>query len=141
MSERFELTSKPEQLSPVLSYLAAKNKALKNNYKDVHGEYSESCTLIASDVADLLLKEGKHPYIMRIRGKHTAESDARLIPSPFEGRIEWGAHIVCVCECLVYDPIVLEPMPVEEYMNQVFNGEGELETAVAEDKTAEWVKK
>lgn len=141
MSEKYELT---EQENPVGRYLAKKNKTLMNDYRTPDGKYAEHCGLIAVDIAKMLLQEGKRPSLVSIRGKRVANPDIvanePLIPVQYGGRVQWGGHIVCVCEGVVYDPMIGEPLPLATYAQEAFGADVDMETDVDEDRIADLVK-
>src|SRR3989339_32184 len=96
----------PEQLeraetpAKVLEYLQSKHGTIINDYQTPDGNYGESCTLIAVDIAKMFLQEGKKPYIIMVR----PEANKTLKPGMYNGRVSWGAHQVCCCDGKAYDP-------------------------------------
>ena len=134
-----------EPLNPVLRYLADKHKSLLNDYHTPEGNYAESCAVIAADIAKILIKDGKKPTIVSITGKridnpHIIASEP-LEPVQYEGRVSWGGHTVCVCEGMVYDPMIGRPLPIEEYAHEAFGTDIKMKTMVAEDKIEEFVSR
>lgn len=109
----------------VEEYLRKKHSTLINNYRTPDGKYSESCLLIAIDIAKLLIEAGRNPYIMivqqnvRERGYITLKE---LVPRLYRGRVTWFTHLVCCCDGYVYDPILRIPLGIEinDYCKIVF---------------------
>lgn len=129
----FEDGDKKELKNPVLDYLIKKNKTLINDYRMSDDSYlQESCVSIAGDIAKMLLNEGKRPEIVLITGKLVANphitASERLKPVQYEGRVGWGSHVVCICDGLVYDPMIGRPLPLEEYIHRAFDTDVEIKT-------------
>jgi hypothetical protein len=135
--------NKEEPKNSVLDYLAEKNKTLVKDYRTPDDNYSESCSLIAKNIAKTLVKEGKKPRIISVTGKRIPNSSNResLQPVQYAGRVSWGAHVVCVCDGLVYDPMIGRPLPLEEYAHEAFGCDVEIETLISEDEIEEFVNK
>lgn len=96
-------------------YMKRMQILLKNSYK-------ESCTLIAFDIAFLLLGENKKPTIIHLRHSQGEV----LVPVFYNGKVKWGGHSVCFCDGLVYDPMAAsKPIPLELYLNKTF-GDGKV---------------
>jgi hypothetical protein len=131
--------------SPVLGYLEDRNKILLNDYHTPDGNYAESCGLIAADIAKMLIKDGKKPTIVSIAGKRINDpyiiANETLEPKQYEGRVSWAGHTVCVCEGLVYDPMIGKPLPIGEYAHEAFGNDVEMKTIVTEDKIEEFVNR
>ena len=123
--------------SSALAYMKEKNKTLVNDYRTPDNNNVESCSEIAVDIAKILLDEGKRPIIVSVTNKE----DGYLVPRQYEGRVKWGAHKICVCDGFVYDPMVGEPMSIEEYRDKVFENEVELEIKVAEDEVEKFINR
>lgn len=103
-----------------------------------------TCCGIASLVATCLYREGKNPYIVTV-AKIKKDKEGRMykdnfFPVLFGGRVVFSLHQVCFCSeedgNKSYDPLIGEPVPIEEYCNSAF-GES-LETYVI--ITAEEIK-
>ena len=133
-----ENNNEEEPDNSVLNYLVEKNKTLINDYHTPDGNYSESCSLIAVDIAKILLNEGKKSEIVFITGKNANES---LGPKQYNGRVSWGGHVVCVCEGMIYDPMIGKPLLIEEYINEAFDSEIKMETIVTKNKIEEFVRR
>jgi hypothetical protein len=100
------------------------NGYLREDYRDESElGYSSSCTLVAIELAKKLAEEGRNPQIFTITGAVTDSvgNTKALVPKVYEGRITWGAHVVCVADGVVYDPMLSTPLPVEEYLTEAFN--------------------
>ncbi|MEK7632514.1 MAG: hypothetical protein AAB473_01860 [Patescibacteria group bacterium] len=107
----------------VLEYLKEKHKALKSFYRTPDGRHSEICSTIALEIAELFIQAGCRPDICVIRERVTEDglvSWKKLVPVMFQGLVEWSAHIVCCYGGKVYDPLLSEPIPTEEYTLRIF---------------------
>ena len=142
---KLESNDRKELVSPVLGYLSEKSKTLLNDYRTPDGNYSKSCSLIAVDIAKMLLEEGKRPEIVSITGKRIDNPNIivhePLKPVQYEGRVSWGGHTVCVCDGLVYDPMIGRPLPIEEYAHKAFGADVEMSTVVPENKIEKFVNR
>jgi hypothetical protein len=138
-----EEDNKEKPMSSVLNYLLEKNRTLINDYRAPDSNYAESCTLIAMDIAKILLGEGKRPEIISVTGKRVANpsiiANEPLKPVQYDGRVSWGAHIVCACDGLIYDPMIGRPMPTDKYAQDAFGDDVEMQTIVTKDKIEEFV--
>lgn len=120
-----------------IGYLVQKHQALQNDYRTSDGRHSESCTLIALEVAELLLAEGKNPEIRTMAEDISTERYVHpktLRPLLYEGRVEWYAHQVCCAEDIAYDPLVGRPVPVQEYSRTVFGEDVTMKTSMTPEK-------
>ncbi len=128
---------------PVFDYLKRKNETLINDYRTPESSHSESCLLIAIDIAKILLKEGKKSYISSIRGKRLPDglNNESLVPTQYKGREKWGGHVVCIYDDLVYDPMFSKPIPLEEYPQKAFGSEIEIKVIVPENEIEEFVNR
>lgn len=108
---------------------ATKHEHLQRDYSDGSEKFVDSCTLVALEIADALKAEGLTPRLLHIQGEaiDTHGKRATLMPTPFEGRVQWGSHIICEAEGVVYDPMLQSPLPLEEYLTTAFNQVVELE--------------
>ncbi len=143
--KKFEYEQEDSPESQVLDFIKEKHETLKNDYRTPDGQYVESCTLIANEVARIFLKAGKQSEIISISGKRVdnpyINANEMLKPLQYEGRVSWGAHVVCICEGVVYDPMIGQPLPLEEYIKTAFDSEVEITTIVPKDKIEEFVKR
>lgn len=113
-------------MESTLDYLVRKHETLRNDYATPDGEYSESCSIISAEVVKRLLAEGKNPVIMKVSDSVEENGfvmSRRLVPSIYEGRVTWGAHAVCCCDGLAYEPVLGMPIQIEEYCKLVFGKE------------------
>ena len=84
-------------------------------------ELPGDCVDEAIHVAELLLAEGKRPWLGRIRDRR-ADFAGLLYAWRFAGRqaIGWTTHYVCCADDVAYDPLAGEPVPVGEFAQRVF---------------------
>jgi hypothetical protein len=108
-----------------LDYLTKKHRTLINSYKTPDGRYSKHCGMIALEVGQRLLEEGKIPKIRMIRLTIDSPRHIRrtgLIPRVFKDR--WyeggGSHQVCCESELAYDPLLIKPVKVTDYSILMF---------------------
>lgn len=146
MTETIGSREKHEEPSSISRYLAQKHETLKNDYKTPDGKFMESCGLLALDAAKALIDDGKMPYTVAFLGKETpnpyVRTNAWLVPQQFGGRVSWGAHVVCVCDGFVYDPMVGVPISLETYAQDVFGTkEVKMEILDTEEETARLVER
>ena len=101
--------------------------------------YPEDCVAHAVRLAELLSAEGAEPWIGRIRelvveGERTISRP--LIPLRFSGigKPQWSTHYVCCNDGLAYDPLVGEPVNVDELALRVFGRTLEVTEAVSPSK-------
>jgi len=130
---------------PVLDYLKKQFEVLKNDYRTPDG-HVQSCTLIACDVARLLIEEEKIPSIYKVLGKLKDGSKYNretLIPRLYEGRVEWGGHIVTVDEeNVVYDPMLGKSMSIDNYKQQAFlNNDIEMVENISSENVPEFISR
>jgi hypothetical protein len=125
-----------ESTTPAVNYLTEVNKTLVNDYRTSDGKHAEACSLIAIDIARILLAEGKKPKLVLISGK-----TGLLKPIQYGGRVSWGGHTVCVCEGLAYDPMIGRPLPINEYIRQAFGSDVEVKTTISEEEMDRFIKR
>jgi hypothetical protein len=106
-----------------------------------HG-YPADCVTHACRVAELLLAEGKKPWIARLRDVRQAASGVfhgPLTPLRLAGRKgpTWTTHYVACEGDLVYDPLAGDPLPATEYSMAVFGRAVAMERLLNEAMTAE----
>lgn len=94
-------------------------------HEELREEYNDACIAIACDIGDLLAEDGHTSILYGIRGQkthsHNLLSRESLIPLPYEGRVQWGSHIICVSEGIVYDPMLASPEPFSTYPHVAFD--------------------
>jgi len=125
-------------------YVRTKHEMLKNDYQTPDREHVESCTLIACEIADLLIKKGKCPSIYQVKGELVGGSKYNretLVPKQYGGRVRWGGHIVCVENNIVYDPMLPEPTPINTYKRQAFRGKIHLTEEIPPEKILEFLSR
>jgi hypothetical protein len=104
--------------------------------------YPADCVTHACHVADLLLGEGKKPWIARLRDVQQVASGVfhgPLTPVRLAGRKgpTWTTHYVACEGDLVYDPLTAAPVAVAEYSIAAFGREIAIERFIDEATTAE----
>ena len=125
----------------VLDYLRKKHQTIVNCYKDEDGKFSESCGLIAIDIAELLQQEMLEPNIMIIPGQ-IQNHGIDLVPIIFKGKIEpWGAHQVCCCNGLAFDPILGFPIAIKDYTRAVFGEEISMRIVITSEEIREILRR
>jgi len=122
----------------VLEYIARIYKSLANDYLTPDGRFAESCSLVAVDVAELLINEGKIPELIAVRGKQINSraiiANETLKPLRYEGRVGWGGHTICVWNEIAFDPMIGTPVPLSEYAQTAFGTEVEYRQIVGADE-------
>ena len=125
-------------------YLESKFVELENDYRSSDGIHSESCGLIARDVARLIVSEGGNPEILFIQGKEVdivhILANEFLEPRRYAGRVSWGGHTVCENENIIYDPLVGIPMDKETYLRTTFLDIAKAEVSISKDKVKDFIK-
>lgn len=103
-------------------------------------EYTLDCVAHAANVAELLLQDGRAPWIGRIRETRKTERGgtfhAPLTPIRFASHT-WTTHYVCCVGEEVYDPIAGGPLPVATYAQTVFGRPLPVERFLTSEQTAE----
>lgn len=102
-----------------LLYLRETSAAMTAN------RYPADCVAHAMRVAECLIADGASPWIGRIRdlvvqGGQTISRP--LIPLRFSGigKPQWSSHYVCCNDGLAYDPLIGEPVPIDELAARIF---------------------
>jgi len=125
-----------------IEYLKKRFTELDNNYKLPDNKHAESCLNIAVEVAGLLISEGGKPYIIAIDGKKIDSINTEAIsPARYEGKVEWGRHLVCANDGIVYDPMIGEPVALEEYVQSAFTKPVDATVRVAQDAMEEFLSR
>lgn len=117
-------------METTLEYLVRKHSTLKNDYKMPDGNFVESCSIIALEVARRLLEEGKSPYIISFR-----DDTSSIKPRIYSERVTWGAHIVCCENDLAYDPMLGQPYPLKKYTYIAFGRKVHSHVMLTKEKT------
>jgi hypothetical protein len=104
--------------------------------------YPADCVTHACRLTELLLAEGKKPWIARLRDvRHVASGvfHGPLTPIRLAGRKgpTWTTHYVACDGDLVYDPLTGAPVAVAEYSVAAFGRKIRLERFLDEATTAE----
>ncbi|MBL7100765.1 MAG: hypothetical protein ISS23_02300 [Nanoarchaeota archaeon] len=131
-------------MESALEYMARKHVTLINDYRTPCGNYSESCGIIAIELAERLLSEGKEPYIMKVAEDVFSSGFITckvLKPLTYEGRIRWGAHQVCCWDGKVYDPILDKPVSLKDYFKLVFGEEVEISVLIPSNEINEYISR
>ncbi len=116
-------------MSLLLTYLNAKRSLLAHDYQ-------ANCLTIAHDIAGLLIKKGGHPFIICLHKEEARAGNTfhyPLIPKKYNGRITWTKHYACCCDEIVYDPLLEEPIRIEEYSNALFAEDFPIERIAPEE--------
>ena len=124
----------------VLQYLAIKHMFMTERYVDEKGRIAD-CHKIANEIYDMLVSEGKFPFLAEFSIEWQTEKpyEEELVPLRYNREIErdkakvekggegwkdkmvpWKTHFFCCCDGLAFDPIMGEPVPIEEYSTRVF---------------------
>lgn len=108
--------------------------------------YVDNCVVHACNVAKLLLDAGEAPWIGRIR-ETVMMGDAcvhqALIPLRFAGRKgpAWTTHYVCCSGAVAYDPLVGEPIDVDELAKTIFGRQLPVTKAISESALGEMARR
>lgn len=85
----------------VKNYLRKNHLTIVNNYKTSKGKHSESCLLIAMNIARLFVKAGCSPYIKIVKEdvcEPVYTTLRSLIPIIYQGKVVWS---FCVLLCWI----------------------------------------
>lgn len=134
-------------MKSILDYLTTKHTALIAELGENDGS-SALCGVVAAEVAQRLLDEGKSPRIEDVsewtyeNGKLTHVKT--LIPTIFKNKWTekggWGCHVVCCADNIAYDPLLGEPVPVNEYCKLLFGEDIPMEVTVPPEEMAEYLR-
>lgn len=125
MTTEFEL-EQSQNTAPLQAYFAEKHRLLADVYQG-------NCLTVAREIAQLLLAEGRKPYIgLMVRKKMVGDSKfyGPLIPKRYRGRTTWTKHYVCCCDGQVFDPILGKPTEIESYPLRMFGLDIQLQTFI-----------
>jgi hypothetical protein len=85
------------------------HQQLSDDYKAADGNLAD-CNQIAIELEGLLCEQNvlTVPYIVfgTPAGPNTF---SEITPVPYEGRIRWTCHVICVAEEFVFDPMLERP--------------------------------
>lgn len=101
-----------------------------------------NCLTAASEIASLLIAEGRYPWIVRLRKMGTFKD--HLFHFPLIPRISgpprtWTTHYVCCCDKLAYEPLRGKPVPLEGYDRELFGEEIEMEVFVSSEDLPDYL--
>ena len=104
--------------TPAILYLRETSALMDNRYPG-------DCVDHAIRIAERLRADGGSPWIGRIRDLVVAGEltiSHPLIPVRFSGigKPQWSTHYICCEDRLAYDPLIGEPVPVDELAMRVF---------------------
>lgn len=108
----------------------------------MHDRYPGDCVTHACRLVELLLAEGRAPWIGRLRHwttLHGAPFRLPLIPVRFAAAREapaWSTHYVACAGSEVYDPLLDGPVAVEPYTEMVFGKSVAIEELLDAEATA-----
>lgn len=142
MSETILSVELSKNSKTVIDYLQQKHQSIVNDYHTVDGKYSEQCGLIALEIADSLIKDGREPCIMEVSEyviKNGSIHSKKLSPKIYGGRVSWRAHQVCFCDGLAFDPILDEPISTQDYTKEIFGENIKTEILLPTDKIKEFI--
>lgn len=124
----------------VLDYLTKANKTILNDYKTS----DEHCWLIAIDIAKLFIASGKEPYIMKIFEEFYENGfihSKNLKPLVYKDQVTWWYHEVCCYRNDVFDPIIGNPVKINEYTQIIFGESINMEILIPKNQIREFVEK
>ena len=122
-------------MSALLSYMTEKGRLLAESYQ-------ANCLAIAHDIAALLLDSGSQPFIVclyKVEDRGGNRFHYPLIPKQYGGRITWTKHYVCCCGSVAYDPMLREPVPIEQYSRQAFGEDFPMARFVTEEAMRQYL--
>lgn len=93
-------------------------EVLAGDYVDANGTRL-SCWETAAKIGRLLNEAGKTPVAAELAD--VVDGSARpLRPVIYDGRVEFGGHVVIMSDGLAYDPLLEDPVPTADYAEKVF---------------------
>jgi hypothetical protein len=75
--------------------------------------------LLVDDLRDEHIMDAA-AYVIRAAVHFEDGTRQKLLPLPYRRSIAWDEHIVCMAGDVVYDPVLPQPFPLEEYLAQMF---------------------
>jgi hypothetical protein len=108
---------------------------------EMESGYTEDCVIHACALAQLLIDEGRRPWIGRVRETRQLGErvfHAPLIPMRFTDQAArvWNTHYVCCVDDQAYDPILGAPVAIDRYTDAVFGRALPVEEHHSVDATA-----
>lgn len=141
MSIEYSVSEKeknPDQ--QIQEYISKRHAFLKDSYKSPDGS-NEACFLVALDVAEVLIEQGKQVELVSVSAKKLVSKSFServwLNPVGYINKTEWGGHVISVSDDLVYDPIHDKPIRVRDYGMVVFGTELDMKTILTHEKVRE----
>jgi hypothetical protein len=122
-------------MSKLLEYLTERCQLLADGYQ-------ANCLAIARDIARLLIESESRPFIVCLSKVEARGRDIfhyPLIPKKYGGRVTWTKHYVCCSAGMAYDPILEEPVPLEQYCAIVFGEDFPMERFISEERIEEYL--
>ena len=101
---------------------------------DAYG-YTRDCVAHACRIAELLLAEGRAPWIGRVRDRR-GDFHGPLTPTRFK-RNTWTTHYVACSGDEVFDPLAGAPLSLSDYAPAVFGRPLSIERFLTPEQTAE----
>ena len=86
-------------------------------------QHNYACTARADRLIKLLKDEGHADaaaYIVRSALAEPGDTSLRLRPLAWSRSVAWAEHTICIAGGVVYDPVLAEPTPLEEYPRAMF---------------------
>ena len=107
--------------------------------------YAGDCRQRAYEIAKLLIAEGRAPWIARIR--ETVTRDGSVFHAPLTtvrqftfDTVTWTTHYAVCADGEVYDPLIGEPVPQDEYTERAFGRKISLEIYLDCEATEQFLK-
>jgi hypothetical protein len=108
-------------MESTIDYMARMYKELAKEYRHPAGIDVLVQKHIALEISERLLCEGKKPSIMLFAELNNSEEDyVPLVPTRYLGEVVWDYHFACICNGVVYDPLLREPAPLDDYSQKAF---------------------
>jgi hypothetical protein len=143
MPERIPGLETQEIPKTVLDYIQNKRETILNEYRTPDGKYSESCLMLAFDLAKLLIEAGREPYIAMV-SKDIQENgylDSKELKPKMFNKTIWFTHHVCCCDGKVFDPLLEQPVAIGDYAQTVFGEKIEMQVLFPFEKVVETLKR
>jgi hypothetical protein len=112
---------------------------LRETFEEMqHSGYTLDCVAHACRLAEILHASGRAPWIGRIRDLSETPQGTlhqRLTPLRFANKT-WTTHYVCCAGDEAFDPMAGEPLPLDQYGQQVFGRPLQIEEFLSAETTA-----